>query len=490
VDAEPAFSSYVCFVTFRQYLPGKSLFTFITIAMKLFFKIFFLFCSVTGYSQILFERASGWEELSKRALAEKKLIFIHLDDDQCPPCRDNASEAFSSDAVKDKFAREFVSVRLDLASPEGAVLAKRFAITEGPLSLFVDTKGNVLTRMKGASNSGFIYSEQADIAQKRRSGPQLTDLAKQYEAGERSLKFFETYITKKAEAGENVRALLADYSGRLPLDSLTSIRTIRFVFSHGPTLDSKVYKAMQAITPRPVMDSVYKLIPLSQASAMNNAIITSSMEKAIAEKNRDLAMNTAYFAQNSHGGDYVNGRRAYLHNTLNYYDKVKDTLQFINQAKSQIDNFHMRITVDSLKRMDMTMMNRYKQPPVGVNGKLSMPPMQFAPPSQFFHRDLNQYAWRVFEMSDKSDDLERALTWSYYSQELFNGLTRNTAHPMRLGHPAYLDTYAQILYKLGRVDEAIEWQTKAVDAQKVTGSKDDRFAQTLEKMKDGTLLSK
>ena len=59
---------------------------------------------------------------------------------------------------------------------------------------------------------------------------------------------------------------------------------------------------------------------------------------------------------------------------------------------------------------------------------------------------------------------------------------------MRLGNSAYIDTYAQLLYKLGRKEEAIEWQTKAVEAQKVTGNKHASYEATLEKMKDGTLL--
>lgn len=59
---------------------------------------------------------------------------------------------------------------------------------------------------------------------------------------------------------------------------------------------------------------------------------------------------------------------------------------------------------------------------------------------------------------------------------------------MRLGNAAYIDTYAQLLYKLGRKEEAIERQTKAVEAQKITGSPHASYAATLEKMKDGTLL--
>jgi hypothetical protein len=49
--------------------------------------------------------------------------------------------------------------------------------------------------------------------------------------------------------------------------------------------------------------------------------------------------------------------------------------------------------------------------------------------------------------------------------------------------PAFLDTYANLLYKLGKKNEAIAWQQKAVDAS----SENERpgYQTTLDKMKKG-----
>ena len=113
--------------------------------------------------------------------------------------------------------------------------------------------------------------------------------------------------------------------------------------------------------------------------------------------------------------------------------------------------------------------------------------VRFSPPSQFYHIELNEHAWHFYEMFDNANDLETALKWSYQSMEFFNGVYKERPGAMKLGNPAYMDTYAQILYKLGRKPEAIEWQTKAVEAQKITGNSADSLEATLAKMKEGKL---
>ncbi len=72
--------------------------------------------------------------------------------------------------------------------------------------------------------------------------------------------------------------------------------------------------------------------------------------------------------------------------------------------------------------------------------------------------------------------------------QLFDELqARRPANNMTAGNPNYLDTYAHILYKLGRKDDAVAWQAKAVEAQKATGMAHASFENKLKKMKAGTL---
>jgi tetratricopeptide (TPR) repeat protein len=85
---------------------------------------------------------------------------------------------------------------------------------------------------------------------------------------------------------------------------------------------------------------------------------------------------------------------------------------------------------------------------------------------------LNQGAWAFYEVVDEPEVLEKALAWAKRSMDI---------QP----RAANMDTYAHLLYKLGRRQEAVEWQMKAVEAE---GDNDTRNSkEALEKMKDGTL---
>ena len=65
--------------------------------------------------------------------------------------------------------------------------------------------------------------------------------------------------------------------------------------------------------------------------------------------------------------------------------------------------------------------------------------------------NLNEYAWNVFDHIDDQSILKEALQWSKKS---FSGTN--------VQDPALMDTYANLLYKLGRTQEAIDFETKVL----------------------------
>ena len=81
---------------------------------------------------------------------------------------------------------------------------------------------------------------------------------------------------------------------------------------------------------------------------------------------------------------------------------------------------------------------------------------------------LNELAWSYFEtMTDKAD-WTKALAWSARSLELDRDAN-------------YLDTYANLLFKLGRKAEAIKFETEALE--KATPDQKEGFQETLNMMK-------
>jgi len=66
--------------------------------------------------------------------------------------------------------------------------------------------------------------------------------------------------------------------------------------------------------------------------------------------------------------------------------------------------------------------------------------------------DINSYCWAIFQYSVKKEQLSQALNWM---QSIVT-----TNNPL----PEFLDTYANLLYKIGRKKEALMWEARAVSA--------------------------
>lgn len=443
----------------------------------------FFFISTTSFSQIVFLKDLTWEQAAKKAHSEKKLLFIHLEDSNCQQCNEVATHGFSETILKEKFERNFVSLRANIETEKGRALAEKFEIKGALVSLFVDADGNILNRFNGSTSAGLIYAQQADIALGRRGEKKLGDFVKEYNSGSRSSKFLKEYIVKRKEMQLPADELLEEYIGQLPVDSLKNYNVIKFIYAQGPSLDSRGYKMIQS-TERKLIDSLYKSIPIQEAIGINNAIIETTFRNAVRHKDSRLAHELARFTQNTHNRDFIKGSLASQRSLLRYFYAVKDTMQYFSSAENFLDYTHMRLTVDSLKRMDeLEMKKQLSRPFPGKPSQLQT--MKMSPPSQFFHIELNEHAWHFFEMATKKHDLENALKWSQQSMLFFDALNKDREGPMRLGNPSYMDTYAQLSYKLGKKEEAIEWQTKAIAAQKVTGMPTGSLEATLAKMKAG-----
>lgn len=83
---------------------------------------------------------------------------------------------------------------------------------------------------------------------------------------------------------------------------------------------------------------------------------------------------------------------------------------------------------------------------------------------------INNITWSVFEHVTDRDVLKVAIEAQKYSMDAF-----------AKDNPNDIDTYANLLYKAGRKEEAIEWEEKAV---KISNNNKE-FVEVLEKMKKG-----
>jgi hypothetical protein len=85
--------------------------------------------------------------------------------------------------------------------------------------------------------------------------------------------------------------------------------------------------------------------------------------------------------------------------------------------------------------------------------------------------DSNNYAWDIFQYSLNPDDLTYGLS---LSERSLNAQKTN---------PLFLDTYANLQYKLGGKKEAIATETEALNLTEPSDK--PSYQETLDKMKSG-----
>jgi tetratricopeptide (TPR) repeat protein len=429
---------------------------------------------------IVFEKGS-WEDALKKAKKEKKLLFLHFDKPSCGACAEVASTAFTSPLMSEKFALHFVSFRTDGTTGIGKELAEKLEVDCMPSSVYMDTDENPLVRYCGSTSFDRLYLEKAEEALTKNKERPLKSLTEAYAKGDRSSQLMRTYIDRLREMGLSTNEPLDAYVLSLPPDSLRSGSLLRFIFEQGPVVGSKadsVFRRNYAKT-----DSLYKAVGWNKAVELNNRIVNNSLRKAIKEKNVSLASRTAIFRQRTYQNDYKNGIAAQEWVMIRYFRGIQDTLQYLRLASDYYDKQFMTARVDSVQKLDeLDHQRRMRGEFPTSNGNVIKPPvpgqmvsvMAF-PNTQRFVSALNQAAWDFQELTRDSVYLKKALTWS-----------KRTLEYREDG--SLMDTYAHILYWLGRKEEALEWQIKAVKKEKDRGSPMTASLEaTLNKMKNGTL---
>lgn len=427
---------------------------------------------------IVFEQGS-WTDALKKAKKQKKLLFLHFDKPGCGGCAEVASVAFNSPLIREKFGLNFICFRTDGSTGIGKELAEKLEVECLPSSVYLDTDENPMARFCGSTSMDRAYLEKAEEALTKNRERPMKSLAEAYDKGDRSSELMRTYIGRRREMGLSTNELLDEYVQHLPADSLRSGAVLRFIFEQGPVVGSKADSVFRLNYPR--TDSLYKAVGWNKAVELNNLITNNSLKKAIREKNELFAYRTATFRQRTYQNDYKGGAAARDWVMLRYYRGVQDTLQYLSFASRYYDAQFMPAKVDSIQNLDdlenqRRMRGIMPSSPAGTK-KPVMGSMAFManPNTQRYVSALNQAAWEFYEMTRDPTYLSKALEWSKRTLEY-----REDGSSM--------DTYAHLLYRLGRKQEALDWQEKAVKKEQERNSPlTTSLQESLRKMKAGTL---
>jgi thioredoxin-related protein len=100
-----------------------------------------LLAATFSSAQVSFETFESFDELLERAQKTNKLVFIQIQSSECEQCNDVAMKGLGSSLLKEKYAVNFVSTKIQQGDPLYTILTDKMDIHQTMGSVFCDAKG-------------------------------------------------------------------------------------------------------------------------------------------------------------------------------------------------------------------------------------------------------------------------------------------------------------------------------------------------------------
>jgi thioredoxin-related protein len=396
-----------------------------------------LLFSLPGLAQdkgVHFEHELSWTAIQAKAKAENKYIFMDCFTTWCGPCRYMSTTIFPQEECGNFFNDKFVCVKVQLDSTEkdnDAVkswyqdahnLMQQYAINAFPTFLVFAPDGHVVHRMVGGSNDakGFIVRTEDALNPDK----QYYTLLEKYKAGARDSSFLHRLAEQSVQA----------------YDRENANQVAKAYFATQPNIYNQACLELMDQLTTSTKDEEFAVF-LHHSKEVNKILGKGKAEQKV---NQLLAREYVY-------------SKVFHDNAAPDWQALKASLaaKYPTQApevieQSKVVYYQEKGDWAHFQTAVVAYMKKY-----GSN----------ASPDQ-----LNEYAWTVFQKCPDMNCVTEALEWSKRS------FSDNQ-------NPGFMDTYANILYKIGKKDDAIAWEEKAISlADEATKTS---LQPTLDKMKKG-----
>ena len=387
--------------------------------LKSIFSLAFLSLSIIAVSQtkdINFEHGT-FAEIKAKAKKENKLIFVDAYTTWCGPCKQMAKTVFTNDAVADFYNFSFINAKIDMEKGEGIEIAKQYEVKCYPNLLFIDGGGNLVHRI-----AGFMSAKEFINLGKETQYPEkcFSYYTKNFDANKTNTDFLAKYIVARESTCLESQDIVKDYFVQQKEENLTSKANWDMIVYHINDMDSKVFDF--------VIANKQKYIDLYTEKAVNGKIdgVSESTLSSI------IRMKT--------------------------FDAKK-----YNDAKTKIESLKTPNTKLIFIEADMKLAQH--------NGNwMDYAKLAMAHVDNYYLKDanmLNSIAWNFYEKVEDKEALIKAEGWAGKACEL----DKNYAN---------LDTYAAVLYKVGKKDLALQTANKAIDVAKKEKYTEEDYKATTE----------
>ncbi|HEV8084926.1 MAG TPA: thioredoxin fold domain-containing protein [Chitinophagaceae bacterium] len=381
---------------------------------------------------IHFLHEASWKEIQAKAKAQNKYIFMDCFTTWCGPCKYMSSTIFPLQEVGEFMNDKFVSVKvqLDTSAKDNELvkswyqdshdLAQKYTVSVYPTYLIFDADGNIVHRFVGSSLAEEFL---ANTKKSLNAETQYYTLLKQYNNGKKNKEFLYSMTLASADAYDR--------------DNVMKI--------------SNEYLATQKdLYTKDNLDFIKKFTQSSTDKGFDIMVHNAGKVDAVLGKGTvSSIIQPIIFREETFRYLPADGNASPDWNKINAIVAKKYPTQADEAiAKAKVIWYQSARDWHNYQAAIVNYMNEY--------GTTALP------------EELNNYAWTVFQNCPDMKCVAEALEWSKRSFE-------------KEKVPGFIDTYANILYKLGKKDEAIEWEQKAIDIAQDADKKG--YQEVIDKMK-------
>jgi len=444
---------------------------------KLLFIIPAFLFSMFGFSQgIAFENGT-WKEVLEKAQQKNKPIFVEFYTTGSDSCKMMSIQIFPLESVGRVYNENYICYQIDAEKGEGAEMAKKYGLTSFPTYIFFNVDGTPFcASAKAMSAANFIGVSDKALQIMYDSKP-MDAYEKEYAEKKDDPGFLRHYINKRSSIGLSNAFLFDKYLKLIPEEERTSLTVIRLYKDEGQFLrvNSVAFENLQKNGPKinETLGTVNFLLYTAIKNSISDAaetkdeqLLTTAMLACDQLPMQDLPMqkDELYMMYYERTGEADN----YLKYATNY---CKDYLMKISDAtieeknKASVQNIEQMINSGAIPLKDSTFINKMKnQAAHSESNKIG--------------NELDRLSLEAFDKTSDKKILKNALKWSERSMEI---LPDNTQ---------FMDTYAKLLYKLGKNKDAIAKEEEALEKTPKEDILRNRIEETLFKMKAGEKIWK
>lgn len=399
-----------------------------------FFCLFFpLVSRAQEGAGVYFQEGSTWADVQAKAKAENKYIFLDCYTTWCGPCKYMKTQIFPTAEAGAFFNASYISVGVQLDTSkndndtihrwyaDAHAIGEKYHVRAYPTFLILSPEGQPLTRVVGAN--GTAGALIARVKEAMLPDRQYYTLLQHYEKGQRDTAFLHKMAIAALDAydmGTSAR-VANDYLAALP-DFFTK-GNLEFIEMTTQSSKDKGFSVL--------LQNSQKADAILGEGRAEQKIMAIILKEEIypvlrGKGNVDWAgIQKKLRAQYPGQADEV-----VLRGTVIYSQSKTDWPVFQQQVRDYMKKYGQHASLE----------------------------------------EMNDFAFTVFQHCEDMSCVSEALDWSRRSIK---------DNP----NASFYDTYANILYKMGKKDEAIDWEQKGLDM--AAQEEKTTYQETLDKMKRG-----